>query len=533
MRNYRFGRRTPLVSNNHPFDLVIYFLIFVGFGLSAYVSYLYLTKSLPIYTIGALFDCGFVLRSPYLAVFGIPMSVIGIVFFILLFRSFQTAHQSSQVESKYSLFFLTAFGFVVSVYFLVVQAIILRIFCSQILMSMLILVALYVYVRKNFQTEHRQFREFKKQKIVEFLNRKKGPPKRSKLLAILMLFCIFHFFSTPIFGQSQTNSSQNYYKAKILSITPADQYFLVKIRFTDQSNKVKEMVLPQVNEDQLRRQNIQSGDTVYIALMKGPNNQSTAYIADHDRSISLLILFSIFLAIVLWIGRRKGLLSLVAMAISFMIIAGFIVPQIMIGNDPLIISLLGSLFIIPLTFYISHGVQLKTSIAVAGTFIALALTGSLAYFFVYLTKLTGFSAEEAVFLQFLKSTIDIRNLLLAGIVIGAMGVLDDITISQTAIVEKLIKANPRYSRKELFTHAMDIGRDHIASLVNTLILVYTGAALPLFLLFSQSQDDYWQIFSQEIVATEIVRTLVSSIGIICAVPVTTFIATVYLKKNGV
>ena len=157
--------------------------------------------------------------------------------------------------------------------------------------------------------------------------------------------------------------------------------------------------------------------------------------------------------------------------------------------------------------------------------IALVITGFLAKFFVQVTRLTGYASEEAAFLQYARQgAVDIKGLLLAGIIIGTLGILDDITIAQAAIVQQLKQANKKMKPKELFSQAMRVGQDHIASMITTLILVYTGAALPLLLLFIDNPLPFSQVINYEIIAEEIIRTLVGSIGLITAVPITTFLA---------
>lgn len=280
------------------------------------------------------------------------------------------------------------------------------------------------------------------------------------------------------------------------------------------------------DDRQIENQGLRLGDEVLATFIKTPDGSSQLTITDHVRTPAMAVLFGLFILIVLVIGRRKGLLSFVAMGFSFVVIAQVVVPQILLGNNPLIISLLAAILIIPVSFYFSHGISRGTTIAVVSTFVTLGITGALALLFVWAAKLTGYAADEATYIEaHLGTAVSIQGLLLAGIVIGAMGVLDDITISQTSIVGKLRKANPKYTHWELFRESMDVGRDHIASLVNTLVLVYTGAALPLFVLFSSTQfGTAFQVLNMEIVATEIVRTLVASIGIVSAVPITTFMA---------
>ena len=213
-------------------------------------------------------------------------------------------------------------------------------------------------------------------------------------------------------------------------------------------------------------------------------------------------------------------------------IFAFILPQISAGHDPIFIAILASLFIIPVTFYLSHGLSRKTTTAVAGTFIALIITGILATIFVNVTRLTGFSSEEAGFLQAEKGgLVNIKGLLLAGIIVSVLGILDDITVSQASVVHQLKKLSPNLTLMQLYSKAMEVGRDHIASVVNTLVLVYAGAAMPLFLLFIDSSRPFGQVINHELIAEEIIRTLVASIGLILAVPITTFLTAYFIKKD--
>ncbi|MDA1316590.1 MAG: YibE/F family protein [bacterium] len=283
------------------------------------------------------------------------------------------------------------------------------------------------------------------------------------------------------------------------------------------------------DEQLIERFSLEEGSTVLVSIPQN-TKELGVMIVDKYRVPSLIWLFLLFFLVVIGIGKKKGVMSFIGMIITFGFIGNMIVPQILLGTNPIVISLLAALFLIPLSFYISHGINTKTTVAIVGTFLSLVLTGLLAVLFVNLSKLTGYSSDEVTFLVIDNSQIHLQSLLLAGIIIGAMGVLDDITISQAAIVEKLKQANRNYSFWKLFTESMDVGRDHIASLVNTLFLVYAGASLPLFVLFHSNQfGAYWHILNMELVATEVIRTLVSSIGIIAAVPITTFLAARFIK----
>lgn len=270
------------------------------------------------------------------------------------------------------------------------------------------------------------------------------------------------------------------------------------------------------------------GDRVIATISDVGDGRTTVYISDYDRKPQLLVLFLLFLGVTIAIARKQAITSLIGMLISVYVIAQIIIPSILAGTNAYTITIIGALIMIPSTYYLSHGFNKKTTIAVMATFITLAIVITLSYTFTTWAKLTGFESEEAAFLQVAYGpSINILSLLLAGMLIGALAVLDDITISQASIVASLRKSNERLSKKQLYDHAMDVGRDHVASLVNTFILVYVGASFPLVLLFYNTQTPITLLLNQEIIATEIVRTLISSIGIILAVPVTTYLAAMW------
>lgn len=267
------------------------------------------------------------------------------------------------------------------------------------------------------------------------------------------------------------------------------------------------------------------GDTVYLSYTRDQNGKAVFFITDFDRTNSLAILFLGFVLLTLLIGFKRGALSIISLLISFAIIFIFVLPQIQAGKDPVLIAILSSIVIIPITFYLSHGFQIKTTISIIGTFVSLVITGLLAVYFVNLVNLTGGASEEALFLQNIGGTVyNLRDLLLAGIIIGTMGVMDDVTVSQTSIVFQLYDLKKKITFSELFARSIKVGKDHISSMVNTLVLVYTGASMPLLLLFMNNPRPFEELLSYELVATEIVRMLVGSIGLIIAVPITTALA---------
>lgn len=243
------------------------------------------------------------------------------------------------------------------------------------------------------------------------------------------------------------------------------------------------------------------------------------------RTRPLALLFGLFVGVTLLVSGVKGARSLLGLAISLAVILSFILPQILAGRDPIWVSVVGSAILLSTTLYLVHGWSVKTHAAVLGTLIALVLAALLAHVFLDVTRLTGFGSEEAMFLtQLSGADIQIRGLLLGGIIIGTLGVLDDLSISQSAAIQELRRADPGLAWRAFFRRGMNIGRDHIAATVNTLVLAYVGASLPLLLLFLLSDQPVVHLISRELVAEEIVRTLVGSLGLITAVPLSTALA---------
>jgi len=267
----------------------------------------------------------------------------------------------------------------------------------------------------------------------------------------------------------------------------------------------------------------QPGDRVFLSRTVGPDGRQAYFIVDRDRGTPLLVLAFLFVVAILLLGRWKGLRALVSLALTFVVLIWVMVPRILDGANPVAAAITSSFFVFTATMLLTHGPGRATVAAIVGTSISLVITGALAALFVRAAALTGLSSEEAAFLQVVVGgePINPQGLLLAGMIIGALGVLDDITVSQSSLVFELRRANPLLSGWELFLSGVRVGRDHIAATVNTLVLAYAGVALPLFLLFTQLDQPLVQVVNREMVSEEIVRTLVGSLGLISAVPLTT------------
>jgi uncharacterized membrane protein len=269
------------------------------------------------------------------------------------------------------------------------------------------------------------------------------------------------------------------------------------------------------------------GDDLFVYRVPQAVNGRSDDVAfyDFDRRVPLLGLAALFALLVVALGRFQGLRSLIGLIASLAIIIYFVVPAILDGSSPTGVALVGALAVMFLTIPLSHGVGPKTLAACLGTTLSLLLTLGLAQLASNVAHLTGLASEEASFLRAaVGDQVSLRGLLIAGMVIAALGVLDDVTVSQASTVMALRSANPALGARSLFRRALGVGRDHIAATVNTLVLAYAGAALPVLLLFSLGSWTFTGAVNSEIVAAEVVATIVGSIGLIAAVPITTALA---------
>lgn len=251
---------------------------------------------------------------------------------------------------------------------------------------------------------------------------------------------------------------------------------------------------------------------------------SAYFLTDFERRSPMLWLAIAFGALVIVFGRLRGALSLLGLIASLAVVLFFVVPAILEGSSPLVVAIFGALAVMLLTISLAHGLGSVGLSAMMGTAVSMLLVAVLAQVFTGLTSLTGLASDEVALLQVEGLDISFRGLLLAGMVIGALGVLDDVTVSQAATVTALRRANPSLGFGELYRRALEVGRDHVAATVNTLVLAYVGAALPVLLIFSSGELGFVDAVNVELIAQEVVATLVGSTGIIASVPITTALA---------
>jgi uncharacterized membrane protein len=276
---------------------------------------------------------------------------------------------------------------------------------------------------------------------------------------------------------------------------------------------------------------IKAGDRLTVRYDPESVSGQAYTIIDHERGRSLWLFAAAFVLAVVAFGRWRGLASLAGLGVTFAVLLLFIVPAILGGRPPLLVAVVGAAAITLTVLYLTHGLTSTTTVAVAGTVAALTLTGLLAAAATGLAALTGVTDEDALYLAIRYGQVNMHGLLIAGIIIGALGVLDDITVTQATTVEELARAQPDIGVRDLYRAAARVGRAHIASVINTIILAYAGASLPILLLIADAGQPVGQILTNPDVATEIVRSIVGTVGLIAAVPITTLLAAIVVHRR--
>lgn len=309
----------------------------------------------------------------------------------------------------------------------------------------------------------------------------------------------------------------------------------LRLKILNGERKGQEVFYYGISEMEVVDSNIyQKGERVFVDSYISIDGEEVFYVVDFLRSRSLIWLFLLFIFVVLLVGRFKGLKALLSLFLSFVVIVKFILPLILKGQDPFLISLIGASLILAIIIYLTEGWQRKSHLGVLAVFISLSFTLFLSLLFVKISRLSGLAQEETMFLVDVAGLdINFQGLLLAGFVIGAIGVLDDIIVGQIEAVEQIRIANPKLSAKRVFNLSYKVGNTHLGAIINTLFLTYTGAALPLLLLFALNSGgdlNFERFINMEAVSTEVVRTLVGSIGVILSMPIATFLASFWPRK---
>jgi uncharacterized membrane protein len=271
------------------------------------------------------------------------------------------------------------------------------------------------------------------------------------------------------------------------------------------------------------------GDRVVLEYQAGAEPEFRYTYADRQRRPVLLWVALAFAAVVILLGRLRGLAALGGLVATVFVLLQFVIPAILDARSPVLVAVVGASLIAYVALYSAHGFNRMTTVALLGTLVALGLTAMLSWFVVEAARFTGLITDEAFILTI--AGIDPAGLILAGIVLGAIGAIDDVTVTQASAVWELHRVRPDLGRVSLTRHGLKVGRDHVASTVNTLLLAYAGAAMPLMIFFVLAEQSLGTVLNSEIVAVEAVRTLVGSIGLVASVPITTWLAAVFASED--
>ncbi|MFA5124627.1 MAG: YibE/F family protein [Patescibacteria group bacterium] len=359
-------------------------------------------------------------------------------------------------------------------------------------------------------------------------------------IVFILAFLVF----TPFFVNAQTKNQNNTFKAKVIKVLEEK-----KFNREDGSVAIQQNLLLKALSGPLKNKEVTSfgigdfdvvsvgaynaGDKVYVDVISRENGDEQYFVTDYIRTGWLYLLAVIFVLLTILVSGRKGIKSLLSLILSFVVIIFLIIPQLLADANPLIVAVLGSLLIMVIIIYLTDGFNRKAHLAVLTVFISLILTLLLAYLFTWLTRLSGFSTEEATLLIGTSiGSINFQGLLLAGILIGTVGVLDDIILGQIEAVAQIKLANSSLPSNQVFKMGLKVGQTHLGAIVNTLFLTYVGVSLPLLMLFYLSPTDpvdFFQVINNDAIATEIVRTLVGSIGLMLSMPIATCLASKLLK----
>ncbi len=350
-----------------------------------------------------------------------------------------------------------------------------------------------------------------------------------KLILLTILLSIL--FTIPTYGEEIQSHTETAVVLEVTDLDEASQH--VQLRIT--SGTYKGRTIETVNH--------LSGNFIYdfpvkandkvVVVIEEQDDTIEVFIADYMRQNYAIYLGIFFVALILVIGRKKGLKAVITLTITLFTILKVLLPLILKGYHPVPITIATSIFITIVTLFIVAGINSKSMSAILGTTGGVLTAGLLAYFIGSKVRLTGMSSEEAVMLTYIPQAIafDFKGLLFSGIILGSLGAVMDIGMSIASSIEEIHRVNPNLTRKELFASGMNVGQDVMGTMTNTLILAYTGSSIPLLLLFMAYETSFVKILNLDIIATEVIRSLTGSIGLVIAIPITALASSFFIKKG--
>ncbi|MGC9398347.1 MAG: YibE/F family protein [Anaerolineae bacterium] len=363
------------------------------------------------------------------------------------------------------------------------------------------------------------------------------------LLALVIAVGVLAVTRPPIQYSAQAASQEATVPARVLEVkeetattdesglTQVAQTLEVQILSGDHKDERVEVTYNGLGPT-LRDVRFRPGDRALVMTSETPSGETYYAIADHVRLWPLAALGIAFALITVLVGRWQGVRALLGLLLSLLLIGGFLLPQILADRNPMLVTTVGVALLMAVTLYLIQGWNVVSHTALLGLLSSLVVTGALAFFWTRGMRLTGFGSEETLYLQATGVRLNMRGLLLAGMLLGAAGVLDDVVLAQAVAVFEIARAAPELRERALYRRGMKVGVAHLTSMVNTLVLAYASAALPLLILFTLYPEPWYLTLNRELIAEELVRTIVGSLGLMLAVPLTTVIAAWAARTTG-
>lgn len=363
--------------------------------------------------------------------------------------------------------------------------------------------------------------------------------------AIFLVFLSIIALAVPAgaLAQESDSSQEHFYRGRVLSIQETEEqqheYFTVieqevVVRLTSGPYKGKMITI--INTffagDPVYDFFLTEGQEVIVVTIGEEGSFEQAYVQDLARDRGVYYLVGIFMLVLLLVGRMKGLKTIITLAVTILLIFKFLLPLLLEGYSPILLAIATASVAITFTLFVIGGINRKAVVAILGTITGVIVAGLMAYWAGSIANLTGFGTHEAQMLYFMDHTIDFRGLLFAGIIIGSLGAITDIGMSVSSSAAEIKQARPDIHFSELTVAALNVGRDVMGTMANTLILAYVGAATPMLLLVMGYQIDWLKVINMDMIATEFVRGSAGSIGLVVAVPVTAVLAGYFMAKKN-
>ncbi|MEW5784712.1 MAG: YibE/F family protein [Bacillota bacterium] len=356
-------------------------------------------------------------------------------------------------------------------------------------------------------------------------------------LAAAALICLLLSSVDPVFAFDE--QEEYYYHGVVLAVeensTPEnglEQHVTVRLTSGPFKNEVVTILNYYQPERSVYDIRAQEGMRVILVTFDEGETLGEVFLHDLARDRGVYFLIGLFVVLLLAVGRLQGLKTLITLAATVFFVLLFLLPNLLKGYNPIILAVITATLVVVFTLIVIAGLNFKALAAIIGTICGIFVAGLLAFWVGGISHLTGFSTHEAQMLYYLTdNNIDVRGLLFAGIIIGSLGAITDIGISVASAAAEIKMANPAITCRELVISAMNVGRDVLGTMSNTLILAYVGAATPLLLLVTSYQNSWLKIINLDLIATEVVRGMAGSIGLVVAVPITALLSGYFMGKK--